>query len=61
MKEVKIKMKKKPWYLSKTFYSGVIVFLCAGLKATGIIDIPVEVIFMLLGLEGYFIRSGMKK
>lgn len=53
--------KQKPWYQSKTFYAGAIVFVCGGLKAIGIEVIPTEAILMMLGLEGYFIRCRMKK
>ena len=50
---------KKEWYKSKSVWCGVVIFACGGLKAVGV-DIPVEVILGLLGLEGGFIRLGMK-
>lgn len=47
-------------YKSKTFWAGAVVFVGGGLKAVGV-DIPIEIILMALGLEGYFIRYGIKK
>jgi len=50
---------KVTWWKSKSVLCGIVIFICGGLKAVGV-DIPVEVILGLLGLEGGFIRLGMK-
>lgn len=53
-------MQMKPFYKQKTFYAGVAIFICAGLNGLGY-NVPTELILGLLGLEGLFIRHGMKK
>lgn len=49
---------KKDFYKSKSFWAGAVVFVCGGLVALGV-DIPVELILGILGLEGYFVRLSM--
>ena len=60
MSKTKVSVTLSEFYKSKTFWAGVVVFVGGGLKAVGV-DIPIEIILMALGLEGYFIRYGMKK
>lgn len=52
--------KIKEFWKTKTFWAGVIIFVCSGVNAFGA-GIPVEVILGMLGLEGIFIRHNLKK
>jgi len=50
----------KQFWKQKTFYAGMVVFACGGLAALGY-DVPTEMILGMLGLQGLFIRHGIKK